>query len=228
MMCFICHFFGHIHPMGVYSLPICQYLRMIHHTKWNACFHMKIEDLILAPRDSITLDGSDMHLRIILGSMIATWVYKSSRSIKSWCTSWKTCLDVMVLSMTAKLQLHKTLEATYILTISIFMLFQACMRSCKWGVIINLSRPATGMKHGYIYISHGSVLFKSWPWLLCWCTTIWGLQYMNKNIHLKVGRCVKCIRLLCTFDIYNINYTLLYVSVVDSTLGDIIILEGKK
>jgi hypothetical protein len=37
-----------------------------------------------------------------------------------------------------------------------------------------------------------------------------------------------CIRLLVTFAISNPNYTLLYVRVEDSTLGDIIILEGKK
>jgi hypothetical protein len=36
----------------------------------------------------------------------------------------------------------------------LFIIFQACTRSCTWCVPINLSCPSSGMKHGYICKFH--------------------------------------------------------------------------
>jgi hypothetical protein len=36
--------------MAGYNLPLPQSLRRMHHMKFNTCFYMKIEGLVLAPR----------------------------------------------------------------------------------------------------------------------------------------------------------------------------------
>ena len=63
------------------------------------------------------------------------------------------------------------------LRVGAFILFQACTKSCKWGVTINLSCHVSGMKLMYKYISQ---------WLELKYVVIFTIVLMHVNLEFAI------------------------------------------